>query len=94
MWAPAQEVTIERNPYQYVPSPKDHIFWFPLYSTLLNVSETLSKEYGLDTSRIEDARKYFAEFQKLRPERNEDIDKGIEMREEFLRSHPFSETKE
>ncbi|NHJ14703.1 MAG: hypothetical protein EAX95_13570, partial [Candidatus Thorarchaeota archaeon] len=29
MWAPSQEVTQERNPYQYVPSPREHIFWFP-----------------------------------------------------------------
>ena len=52
MWAPSQEVTIERNPYQYVPSPKHHIFWFPVYSALLDATEEIAKEVGADTTPI------------------------------------------
>jgi len=91
MWAPSQEVTQERNPYMYVPSPKDHIFWFPLYSTLLDVTEELAQKVGADTQAIERTRSYYAKLQALRPERNEDIDEGIRLRQEFIRNHPFSE---
>jgi hypothetical protein len=91
MWAPSQEVTIERNPYQYVPSPKDHIFWFPLYSALLDVTEVLAKEFDVDTSVIEETREYYAKLQQLRPEIRDNIDKGIELREEFVRTHQFKE---
>lgn len=91
MWAPSQEVTIERNPYQYIPSPKDHIFWFPIYSALLDVSEKLADEFNLDKSAIHETREYFSKLEKLRPERTEDIDKGIELRKQFIEKHPFNE---
>lgn len=90
MWAPSQEVNIERNPFQYVPSPKDKIFWFPIYSALLDVSEQLAQHYDLDTTAVRETRDYYAELQKLRPERNEDIDRGIKLRDEFTRTHDFS----
>ena len=89
MWAPSQEVTIERNPYQYLPSPKDHIFYFPLYSTILDVSEKLAQEYGFDNTVIKETREYFAELQKLRPERTEDIDESIKLRERFLQKYLY-----
>jgi len=89
MWAPSQEVTIERNPYQYIPAPKDHIFWFPIYSALLDVSEKLADEYNVDKTAIHETREYFAKLEKLRPERTEDIDVGIELRKEFVEKHPF-----
>lgn len=91
MWAQSHEVAVERNPYQYVPSPKDHVFWFPLYSALLDASERLAKEFDVDTNLIKETRAYYAQLQKLRPERSEDIDKGIELREEFVRDHLFSD---
>ncbi|RKY94762.1 MAG: hypothetical protein DRQ06_04725, partial [Candidatus Hydrothermota bacterium] len=77
MWAPSQEVNIERNPYQYVPSPKDRVFWFPLYSVLLDATEALARESGVDCTAIEDARNYFWELQQLVAERRNDIDEAI-----------------
>ena len=90
MWAPSQEVNIERNPFQYVPSPKDKIFWFPIYSALLDVSEQLVQHYDLDSTAIKETRDYYANLQKLGPERNEDIDRGIKLRDDFIKTHDFS----
>jgi len=90
MWAPSQEVTIERNPYQYVPSPKEYVFWFPIYSALLDISEQLARGNELDTKVIDDTREYYSEIEKLRPERKEDIEKGKRIRENFIRTHKFS----
>lgn len=90
MWAPSQEVNIERNPFQYVPSPKDRVFWFPVYSALLDASEQLAEHYGIDVTALKETRSYYSEIQTLRPEKNEDIDRGIRLREEFVRSHGFS----
>ena len=90
MWAPSQEVNIERNPFQYVPSPKDKIFWFPIYSALLDVSEQLVQHYDLDSTAIRETRDYYANLQKLGPERNEDIDRGIKLRDDFIKTHDFS----
>lgn len=91
MWAPSQEVNMERNPYQYVPSPKDHIFWFPIYSVLLNAAEELAERSNVDTKEIEDAKEYFAELQRLRPERKEDIETAEDMRKKFVSGHSFRE---
>jgi hypothetical protein len=89
MWAPSQEVSMERNPYQYVPSPKDHIFWLPIYSTLLNATEALAKQFDVDLEEIEDAKQYFAQWQRLKPELKDDIDTGAEMRKQFIAGHSF-----
>jgi len=94
MWAPSQEVNMERNPYQYVPSPKDHIFWLPIYSVLLNAAEELAKHHDVDTQEIDDAKAYFAEIQRLRPERKEDIEIAAEMRKKFVAGHSFREIVE
>ncbi len=94
MWAPSQEVNQERNPYQFVPSPKDHIFWFPIYSALLDSTEQLADKFNVDKRAIEEAREYYGKLQKFRPERREDIDKAIELREAFVKEHPFSSIKD
>jgi hypothetical protein len=91
MWAPSQEVSMERNPYQYVPAPKDRVFWFPVYSALLDASEKIADKYDLDKSAIKETRQYYAELEKLRPERNEDIDKGARLRRSYLNQHRFSD---
>ena len=89
MWAPSQEVSMERNPFQYVPSPKDHIFWLPIYSVLLNATEALAEELDVDTQEIAAAKEYFAKWQHLRPEIKDDIDIGAEMRDDFIAGHSF-----
>lgn len=94
MWAPSQEVTVERNPYMYIPSPKEYVFWFPIYSALLDTAEQLAKQNDIDVTPVDETREYFSELQKLRPSRKEDISKGIELREEFIRTHKFSDILE
>lgn len=89
MWAPSQEVMMERNPYQYVPSPKDHIFWLPLYSALLDATGKLAEKYDVDSSAIRGAKAYYSCLQKLRPMRKEDLNKAEELRAEFVSDHPF-----
>lgn len=90
MWAPSQEVSLERNPYQYVPSPKDHVYWFPIYSALLDASEELAKHFDLDVSTVKETRDYYSKIEKLRPEINEDMDTGIKLRDDYMKYHDFS----
>lgn len=90
MWSPSQEVTVERNPYQYLPSPREQIYWFPIYSAMLNISEELAKKFDVDTQKIEETREYYSQLQALRVERKEDIDAALELRLKFVEKHPFS----
>jgi hypothetical protein len=94
LWAPSQEVIMERNPFQYVPGPKERIYWLPLYSALLTVAEDLSDHYGLDKRDIVESREYFAEIMTLRPERPGDLEKAAMMRSDYIESHPFSDILE
>ena len=89
MWSPSQEVTVERNPYQYLPSPREQIFWFPIYSAMLNISEELAKKFDVDVQTIEETREYYFQLQQLQVERNEDIDAALELRTKFVEKHPF-----
>ena len=89
MWGPQQEVTVERDPFQFVPHPRDRVFWFPVYSTLLNASESIENELGLDVSKISETREYFANLEELRVEISTDIDAAIELRNAFIRKHPY-----
>ncbi len=93
MWAPSQEVSMERNPFQYVPGPKDQIFWLPMYSTILDSVEMIAKELEADTTAIRDAKEYFAQIQNLSPLRKEDLSEAIRLRDEFIKKHPFEKSK-
>ena len=94
MWAPSQEVIMERNPYQYIPSPKEHIFWFPLYSAMLDSVEEIAKSVEADTAQIEEVRQYYSKLQQLRPEIKEDLDRAIELRDEFMREHQYWDSED
>ena len=94
MWASSQEVSMERNPYQYVPQPRDRVFWFPFYSVLLEISEEMANKYNIETSLIDEVREYYAEFEKLTAERKEDIDTASELRDSFMKKHSFNELLE
>ena len=91
LWAPSHEVTQERNPFQYVPRPIDRIFWLPLYSAVLESCEQLADQFEIDSDIIRETREYYAEYEKLRPERKEDIDRAIALREEYTAKHKFSD---
>jgi len=91
MWAPSQEVWMERNPYQYVPQPRDRIFWFPFFSVLLDVSEKMASKHNVDTSIIDEVREYYSELEKYTAERKEDIDAATKLRENFHSTHSFKD---
>ncbi|MFX1483542.1 MAG: hypothetical protein ACFFCP_10165, partial [Promethearchaeota archaeon] len=77
------------NPYQYVLSPKDNILWIPVYSTLLDVADSLAVEAQVDRSSIHEVREYFSKLITLNPERKEDIEEGARMRTRYVSEHPF-----
>ncbi|MFW9831937.1 MAG: hypothetical protein ACFFD8_09180 [Candidatus Thorarchaeota archaeon] len=91
MWGPQQEVSIERNPFSFVPQPQDHIFWFPTYAGILEASAKLAEAFDLDMTTIRETREYFDELQNFSPLTPGDIDRAIEHRIEFVKSHPFAE---
>ena len=88
--SPSQEVNVERNPYQYLPSPREQIYWFPIYSAMLNISEELAKKFDVGTQTIEETREYYSQLQGLKVERKEDIDTALDLRLKFVEKHPFS----
>ena len=84
-----ENLSTERIPYRYGPSLKECIFWFPIYSALLDASERLAEEMDSDELVIEGRCSYHLELQKLGPERGEETDKGIRLREVFAEGFCF-----
>ncbi|MBD3407681.1 MAG: hypothetical protein GF411_16305 [Candidatus Lokiarchaeota archaeon] len=91
MWAPSGEVTTERNPYQYVPSPKEEIFWFPLFSSLLTASQRIAKKLEIDDTEIQETKEYYAKLSKFTAERKDDIEKAIALRKKYMIDHNMSD---
>jgi len=91
LWGPQQEVVIERNPFQYVPHPRDKIFWFPLYSVVLNTAEEILATIGRDVTPIRETREYFAELQTCTPHSREDLERAMRLRDEFIAKHRFTD---
>jgi hypothetical protein len=58
---------------------------------MLEGIKALAVSLDVDTSAIEETEEYYHKLQQLRPERSEDIEKGIRLRKDFLSSHSFSE---
>ena len=56
---------------------------------MLGSIEKLAGKYDVDSSAIRGAKVYYSYFQKLEPERNEDLAAAEELRNEFVSSHPF-----
>jgi hypothetical protein len=91
LWAPSHEVTQERNPFQYVARPIDKIFWLPTYSALLDSCKKLADHFDIDSTVIDETREYYAAYERFRPERREDIDEAIRLREEYFAKHSLAE---
>jgi len=94
MWGPQQEVTLERNPYQYVPHPRDRIYWFPMYSVMLKASKDLLEKLECDTEIVESTREYFSKLEKLKPERKGDLDVATELRKKYYAQHKLDRITE
>lgn len=91
LWAPSQEVSTERNPYQFVPSPQDRIFWFPLFSSLLDISEQMAEHFDVETEQIDETREYYHKLNQLKAIRKEDIATAEKLRDEFMSRHHLSD---
>ena len=57
----------------------------------MDASEKILEKMDLETSEVVETRKYFAELQRLRPERNDDLDRGIELRQEYMKKYRFED---
>ncbi|MHA1770220.1 MAG: hypothetical protein ACTSXS_01330 [Candidatus Thorarchaeota archaeon] len=91
LWGPQQEVAIERNPFQYVPHPRDKVFWFPVYSVLLDSSEQILEKLGRDTTPIKETREYFAKLLTFTPYSHDDLQEAIKLRDEYIANHRFAD---
>jgi len=90
MWSPQAQVMIERDPYQYVPTPLDRILWFPWISTLLNSMEQILGEMNLDDEIVKEVREYYSSIQALTPSDDKNLKIADELVKRFIKDHPFA----
>ncbi|MHA2360069.1 MAG: hypothetical protein ACXAB5_07330 [Candidatus Thorarchaeota archaeon] len=90
VWSADTAVKVERNPFAYIPSPREHIIDLPFFVVLFKTLKLMFNEIGLDTTNLEKQIKYLEEYILLDIVRDEDMKKAREMRSEF--GNPFPQT--
>jgi len=68
LWTENTKVTIERNPYTYVPTPKEEIFTMGVYSFMISSLSKISKNLGIELEGEEAVKLMFNEYYSMNPE--------------------------
>ncbi len=83
LWSPEQIVNIERNPYSYVPEPRNYALLLPIYHTFFAVLRELFVSHDMDTIVIDRLALYLHEYLQLSVTRNEDLFEAQRLRSEL-----------
>ncbi len=80
LWSPTLAVEAERDPYNYVPSPKVRIIILPFVYTFLRVMNDITTKKSLDNSSLASFAKYLNEYTTLEVTQDANIQRAITMR--------------
>ena len=90
MWSAKMQVAAERNPYRYVPSPRNFAFDYATIYAMLNTLRIVLLELHLEVASLDDSIKYLDTYFKLR-ENKKDIVAAEKEGKDFMKTHPLSQ---
>ncbi|MFW9925010.1 MAG: hypothetical protein ACFFDW_17180 [Candidatus Thorarchaeota archaeon] len=67
LWSETNVVNIERNPYTWVPGPKEEILWLGLWSYLFSAIHQMATEMGIELKDEEKIRTHLKQYFSLGP---------------------------
>lgn len=67
LWTETQTVAVERNPYTYVPNPKELIFNWGMWAYLANSINQIADKLDIELDAAPLARKHMEEYYRLNP---------------------------
>lgn len=67
LWSENQAVNIERNPYTYVPSPKEQWYVMAIYGYIFNSLSQIAKKLEIDLNNEEEMRLFLQHYLSMDP---------------------------
>ncbi len=90
MWSAKMQVAAERNPYRYVPSPREFAFNYATIYAMLGTLRSILLELHLEVTSLDDSIKYLDTYFRLR-ENKKDMVAAEEEGKDFMKTHPLSQ---
>lgn len=88
MWAPQIQTIVERNPYSYVPAPRNHFLHYPAVYVFVLIVRGMMQKAKLDSQMVSDFQRYMAYYFTRKPVKS-DIISAESLAEAFSQEHPF-----
>ena len=67
LWSETQTVSVERNPYTWVPGPKEQILWLGWWAYLFKALNQIAEKLDVELEDEEVVRLHMSEYYKLKP---------------------------
>jgi hypothetical protein len=90
MWSAKMQVAAERNPYRYVPSPREFAFNYATIYAMLGTLRSILLELHLEVTSLDDSIKHLDTYFRLR-ENKKDMVAAEEEGKDFMKTHPLSQ---
>ena len=90
MWSAKMQVAAERNPYRYVPSPRNFAFDYATIYAMLGTLRSIFLELHLEVTSLDDSIKYLDTYFRLR-ENKKDMIAAEKEGKDFMKTHPLSQ---
>ncbi len=87
LWSEKQQVTQERNPYQYVPDFKTRAFVYPFMYAMISILDSFERKYG--NQGMNEIKEYLKGYFQRKPGNRKDIETALPDSLEFMDEHPF-----
>jgi len=89
MWSQKTQVSVERNPYYYVPNFKNAAFEYPIFYSLLKTLKKIMVKMDIDTSSVDDLALFLESYFSFLPKKT-DIQQANLDGDIFLETHPLN----
>ena len=84
IWSVDYAVKFERNPYQFVPYPREGIVEIPFYLAMFRLLNEVFEKMNLDNSELERMIEYLETYKKLNVSRDEDMTEARALRKNLV----------
>lgn len=91
MWSQKFQANYERHAYYHIPAIRSLTYEYPIVYALVQTIKGVAEKVEIDDSAINRISEFMQEYFSLRANRR-DIERTIEMSNEFLEEYPISET--
>ena len=94
LWNEAHRVSVDRNPFTYVPYYRFKMMEYPFFFSLVTTLRNIALKVGASTQNLDDLSEYLEFYFSLKPEIREHLFGTPPIAQEYMSKHPFTEKEE